>query len=140
MLSITKIFHFEMAHAIHEHESACQHIHGHSYKLFVTVASGKGDDYIDGLGFVMDFKVLKEIINETVIRQLDHKLVLSRTFVACNQSLLPLENLQIWDVEPSVENLLVFARKAINEKLPEGIQLVSLKLYETDSSYAEWKI
>ena len=37
MLKLTKIFHFEMAHAIHGYAGACKHIHGHSYELHVTV-------------------------------------------------------------------------------------------------------
>ena len=58
MLSITKIFNFEMAHAINGYDGACKHIHGHSYQLFVSVSFAKNDsEYIAPPGFIIDFKL-----------------------------------------------------------------------------------
>ncbi|HLO83256.1 MAG TPA: 6-carboxytetrahydropterin synthase [Chitinophagaceae bacterium] len=139
MVQITKIFHFEMAHAIHGYEGACQHIHGHSYNLYVTVSSGEqGNDYLAGTGIIIDFKELKEIVNTAVVRNLDHKLVLSRSFLDAKPAFRAAENLFTWEAEPTAENLLVYAQKAIREKLPADLMLTGLKLYETADSFAEW--
>ncbi len=140
MLQVTKIFHFETAHAIHGYSGACRNIHGHSYELFVTV-SGKetGDNYIDGSGFVVDFKELKHCVNDAVVNFLDHKLVLSKNFLAENSFLEKTENLMVWEVEPSAENILIFIKENILKALPSAISLVKLKIYETKDSFAEWQ-
>jgi len=138
-LGITKIFYFEMAHAIHGYAGACKNMHGHSYELRVTVASGeKGDACIPAPGFIVDFKALKALVKAAVVDVLDHKLVLSRAWLAGAPSFPSQENLFIWDAEPTAENILVYAQKAIREKLPVGLKLTALKLYETKDSYAEW--
>ncbi len=139
MLQVTKIFHFETAHAIHGYSGACRNIHGHSYELFVTV-SGKeeGDTYIPGTGFVVDFKELKHCVNDAVVKYLDHKLVLSKNFLAQNPFLEKTENLIVWEVEPSAENILIFIKENILKALPADIYLEKLKIYETRDSFAEW--
>jgi len=64
MIRITKEFKFEMAHALHGYDGLCKNIHGHSYKLWVTIrgktlheAKHKKD------GMLLDFDVLKSIVN-----------------------------------------------------------------------------
>lgn len=139
MLQVTKIFHFEMAHAIHGYSGACKNIHGHSYELHVTVsANQQGDNYIPGTGFVVDFKELKKCVNESVITLLDHKLVLSKEYIAAHTPVMNLENVIIWEIEPSAENILVFIQKELSQALPANIQLTALKLYETRDSFAKW--
>jgi len=140
MLSLTKIFHFEMAHAIHGYPGVCKNIHGHSYELHVTVSSARSDDdFIPGPGFMIDFKEVKKLVVESVIEKLDHKVVLSHQFLLHNPSFLSPENLVTWKAEPTAENMLIYIHNLISEKLPSHVKLVSLKLYETKDSYAEWK-
>ncbi len=139
MLQVTKIFRFEMAHAIVGYDGPCKNIHGHSYELHVTTATPDDRDcYLPAPGFVIDFKDLKKIVQHTVIRKLDHQLVLSNEFLKKDASVKNLSNLFLWEVEPSAENLLIYLQKNIQENLPEGVQLKKLKLYETNDSYAEW--
>jgi len=139
MLQITKIFRFEMAHAIHNYTGRCKNIHGHSYELHVTVASVDHDkNHIAGTGFIMDFKELKQLVNATVINKFDHKLLLSGEYIQSNPSLANQDNLCVWEAEPTAENLLIYIRQNIQQGLPPDIQLVKLKLYETNDSYAEW--
>ncbi|MCE7862931.1 MAG: 6-carboxytetrahydropterin synthase [Bacteroidetes bacterium CHB5] len=138
MIGITKIFRFETAHAIHGYAGACAHIHGHSYELHVCIAGKNSDSgYIKGTGIIFDFKELKALVNEAVISKLDHKLVLSRKYIEANGT-PPREALLIFDYEPSAENLLIFIRQQIAKALPGHIQLISLRLWETADSYAEW--
>lgn len=139
MLKLTKIFHFETAHAIHGYNGACKNIHGHSYELHVTVAAdAEFEDYIPAPGFVIDFKEIKKIVKEGIIINLDHKLLLSKQFIAENNYISQQENLIQWEVEPTAENILLYIKKILINSLPAHVQLAYLKLYETKDSYAEW--
>lgn len=139
MLRLTKIFYFEMAHAIYGYSGACKNIHGHSYELQVTVSSVHDyKDYIPAQGFVIDFKDIKKLVNIAVIEYFDHKMVLSRNFLMENPSFSSQKNLVAWEVEPTAENILLYIKQALNEKMRGELKLVQLKLYETKDSYAEW--
>ncbi|MBK9327838.1 MAG: 6-carboxytetrahydropterin synthase [Sphingobacteriales bacterium] len=139
MLFVTKIFHFEMAHAIHGYDGPCKHIHGHSYVLEVTVTAHSDDNaYLKETGFIVDFKDLKKIVSDTIVHRYDHKLVLSKEYMDENPAFSEAENLIIWDFEPSAENIILYFKNELNAILSEEMQLSKLKLYETSSSYAEW--
>lgn len=139
MLELTKIFRFEMAHAIHSYTGACKDIHGHSYELHVTVVwPGRPDGYIPLPGFLLDFKDLKRLTIENVIKGLDHKLVLSNDYIAKHPDILSQENLVSWDAEPTAENLLIHVRNRLEAALPPPIKLAGLKLFETADSYVRW--
>lgn len=139
MISLTKIFHFEMAHAIHGYSGACKNIHGHSYELHVSVSSAiKVTDYIPSPGFLIDFKEIKKLVTEAIIRKFDHQLVLSEGYIEMNKNLMAADNLFVFEAEPTAENLLICIRKTLEKQLPENIRLTHLKLFETKDSYAEW--
>jgi len=128
-----------MAHAIYGYQGACKNIHGHSYELHVSVASfNNSDDYIPAPGILLDFKEIKKLVNVAIIEVFDHKIILSRDFLAQHPSFSSQENLVIWESEPTAENMLIYIKKTLRNKLPEGINLVHLKLRETKDSYAEW--
>ena len=139
MLRLTKIFHFETAHAIFGYQGGCKNIHGHSYVLHVTISSPH-DDFIPAPGFILDFKKLKAIVSAAIIEQFDHKLILSNDYLTSHQIMESQENLVIWEAEPTAENMLIYIKRTLQQQLPEGINLVYLKLYETKDSYAEWFI
>jgi 6-pyruvoyltetrahydropterin/6-carboxytetrahydropterin synthase len=140
-IRITKEFDFEMAHALWGYDGSCRNIHGHSYRLAVTVT---GTAITDGRspkkGMVMDFGDLKKIIREEIIKDFEHALVISR------ETPLPEEikdhemfgKLLIVDYQPTSENLILDFVARIKRKLPSGIRLHSMRLRETASSYAEW--
>lgn len=139
MLLITKIFRFEMAHAIHGYNGSCRNIHGHSYELQVTVAQGQeGGGYIPAPGFIMDFKELKQLVQSAVVSRMDHQVILSSKYLQSHPNIKEMENLWIWEAEPTAENLLLYMQEAIGKLLPRGLWLERLKLYETNDSYAEW--
>ena len=140
MITITKIFRFEMAHAIFGYAGKCKNIHGHSYILHVSVANASTEDgFIPASGFILDFKDLKKIVNEKIIKELDHRLVLSDEYVKENSAFESAENIFKWKIEPSAENILIYIKQEIETALPREIKLIKLKLYETTDSYAEWK-
>lgn len=139
MISITKLFRFETAHAIHQYAGSCKNIHGHSYELHVTVkAKQSSDGYVQGLGIIFDFKELKALVQLHVVKLLDHKLLLSSAYLAENKNEFSQDELFIFEAEPTAENILLFARDQIRNSLPDHVQLHSLTLWETHDSYAEW--
>jgi 6-pyruvoyltetrahydropterin/6-carboxytetrahydropterin synthase len=139
MISVTKIFRFETAHAIHEYDGLCKNIHGHSYELHVTVSASSSDDFILANGFVIDFKELKSIVKTHIIDYFDHQIILSEKYLASHPNLNDLENLAIWKVEPSAENIILFIKEKIEVCFGENVKLIKLKLYETADSFAEWE-
>ena len=139
MIKLTKIFHFEMAHAIYGYAGTCKNIHGHSYELHVSVSADFNESaYIAPPGFIINFKEIKKLVQDSVIEKLDHCLLLSNDFINSNPTISPLENLVIFEAEPTAENLLIYINQILQQILPAKIKLVHLKLFETKDSYAEW--
>lgn len=122
MLSLTKVFHFETGHALNEYEGACKNIHGHSYELRVSVTtSNQSDDFLPAPGFIIDFKEIKKIVTQKIVDHLDHKLILSKAYLQKHPQFNELENLIIWDFEPSAENILLFIKNTLFNEFPEEI-------------------
>ncbi len=141
-IRLTKEFSFEAAHALSGYDGACRHIHGHSYRLFVTVIGEPlSDEASAKYGMVLDFGELKRIVNEQVVDRLDHALVLTcdATTERVVESMKGVyDNVLLCDYQPTCENMLVDFASRISSQLPCGVELYSLKLHETASSYAEW--
>jgi 6-pyruvoyltetrahydropterin/6-carboxytetrahydropterin synthase len=140
-IRVTKIFHFEMAHALWNYDGACRNIHGHSYVLYVTLIGVPINDINNPKnGMVVDFGDLKKIVKEKIVNEFDHALVISK--FGEYHKINPLEQMfgkvKIVDYQPTVENLLVDFSGIIKNSLPASLQLHSVKLQETGSSYAEW--
>jgi 6-pyruvoyltetrahydropterin/6-carboxytetrahydropterin synthase len=141
IIRLTKEFSFEAAHALGGYDGPCREIHGHSYRLFVTI---KGEPSTDPTnpkqGMVMDFGVLKKIVSEEIISRYDHALVLRSTADEALRKLLAeqFDNLVVVDYQPTCENMLDDFSRRISARLPEGVVLHSLRLHETATSYAEW--
>ena len=66
--SVIRTFHFEAAHQLPWHEGRCRNLHGHSYRLEVTV-----DGPLDEHGVVIDFADLKQVVQREVLDRYDHK-------------------------------------------------------------------
>ena len=134
-VTITKIFSFEAAHALMGYNGPCKNIHGHSYKLWVTI-SGEVDTKT---GMILDFNDLKKVVYETIISRFDHSLMLNIADKMVNAQTGTLaENLLVLPFNPSSENLIIHFSELLKKALPQHIQLHGLKLYETDSSFTEW--
>jgi 6-pyruvoyltetrahydropterin/6-carboxytetrahydropterin synthase len=138
---VSKEFHFEMAHALWNYDGLCRHIHGHSYKLFITIIGEPIEESHDPkLGMVMDFADLKALVKEPVVDYFDHSLVINRGA----ENYLPDEpnemydKVHLMDFQPTCENLVLYIAEKVQMRLSPGIGLYSVKLYETATSYAEW--
>ena len=140
-IRVTKEFHFEMAHALWNYDGKCKHIHGHSYKLFVTIIGEPIKDADNPkLGMILDFGDLKTMVKEPVVDMLDHSLVLNKVAgpTIPDRSNQMYNKVHFFDFQPTVENLVVYIADTIKPKLPPGIDLYSVRLHETASAFAEW--
>lgn len=133
LVYVTRRVHFNGAHKLYNPKwseekneevfgkCANKNWHGHNFDLFVTVKGCPNPD----TGFVMDLKKLKIILQEKVVSKLDH-------------SNFNLDVDFLKDVMPSIENIAMKIWEEIAIELPSGVQLHSVKLYETDNQYVEY--
>jgi 6-pyruvoyltetrahydropterin/6-carboxytetrahydropterin synthase len=141
VIRVTKEFPFEMAHVLWNYDGPCRNVHGHSYRLFVTL-TGMPSDNIENPknGMVIDFSDLKSIVRREVVEIFDHSVVLSDILNKDKTELFRemFGNIVLVHYQPTCENLVADFAERISPKLPAGVKLHSLKLYETATSFAEW--
>ena len=141
-IRVTKQFTFESAHALYGYDGKCKNIHGHSYKLSVTVIGTPINDPNNvKYGMVIDFGDLKKIVNKEVVDIFDHATILNKNtpHLDLANHLLELgHNIILVDYQPSSEMMILDFAGKIKAQLPEGLTLHSLKLQETETCYAEW--
>lgn len=141
-IRITKQFDFETGHALYGYDGKCKNVHGHSYKLSVTVIGKPIKDASNvKLGMVIDFGDLKKIVASEIVNKFDHATVFNK-----NTPHIELaaelgkrgHSVILVDYQPTSEMMLIDFAQKIKSRLPENIELHSLKLRETGTSHAEW--
>lgn len=138
-IRISKEFNFEMAHALLNYDGLCRHIHGHSYKLKVTVIGQPIQDKNNPkLGMVMDFSDLKKIVRTEIIEVFDHALVINKDMENIPNGHEMYARIFVVDYQPTSENLINDFAERIKKQLPGYVKLHNLRLHETANSYAEW--
>ena len=141
VVRITKEFKFEMAHALYGYDGLCANIHGHSYKLWVTVRGVvKHKNGYTKDGMLMDFTDLKSIIQPEIVDKYDHSLVLNANSPHADLDLSAFNKVYYLDYQPTSENLVLDFANFIKEQLPIGVELLKLVLSETATSFAEWNL
>ncbi|MBL0105914.1 MAG: 6-carboxytetrahydropterin synthase [Ignavibacteria bacterium] len=132
MLYITRREHFSSSHKLEnsglsqqkneELFGKCNNFHGHNYYIEVTLAGTPDPES----NYVMDLKLLKQIIHEEILDKVDHKF---------------LNEIDMFkDVIPTTENMAVLFWKALVGKVKrENVRLYSVKLYETEKNYVEYR-
>jgi 6-pyruvoyltetrahydropterin/6-carboxytetrahydropterin synthase len=141
-IRITKSFTFETGHALYGYDGLCKNVHGHSYKLDVTVIGTpiKDKNHVK-FGMVIDFKDLKKIVKGEIVDVFDHATVfnqntphiaLAKTLEASGHKVL------LVDYQPTSEEMVIDFAGKIMAKLPHSITLHHLRLQETATSFAEW--
>ena len=118
VIEVTKEFTFDSCHQLLAYNGPCERLHGHTYKLQVTI---KGTP--DHRGMVLDFKDLKKVCNEKIVDILDH--------YNLNDKL---------DFNTTAENMVVYFYDVIKD-FCEGKEysVVCVRLWETPTSYAEYR-
>lgn len=141
-IRITKIFNFETGHALYGYDGKCKNVHGHSYKLFVTVIGVPIYDTSHvKYGMVIDFSDLKKIVKEEIVDVFDHATVFNQNtphIELAHELKQRGHHVILVNYQPTSENMVIDFAKKIQSRLPQDIVLHSLKLQETESSFAEW--
>ena len=130
-----------MAHVLWNYDGPCKNVHGHSYRLFVTLAGYPSDDLLNAKnGMVIDFGDLKKIVKKEIVSIFDHSVVLSNQIDKEKAEMFAklFGNTVQVSYQPTCENLVSDFAVRIASHLPSGVILHSLKLYETATSFAEW--
>lgn len=132
MLYITRKEHFSSSHKLEnpvlskekneEIFGKCNNLHGHNYYIEVTLAGTIENDS----NYVMDLKILKLIVHEEILNKVDHKF-LNDTEMFKN-------------IIPTTENMVVKFWEILEPKVKrDNVKLYSIKLYETDKNYVEYR-
>ncbi|WP_264519845.1 6-pyruvoyl trahydropterin synthase family protein [Flavobacterium sp. N1994] len=141
-IRITKQFSFETGHALYGYDGKCKNVHGHSYKLSVTVIGKPITDTSNvKYGMVIDFSDLKKIVKEEIVDIFDHATVFNQNtphIELANELKSRGHHVILVDYQPTSENMVTDFAQKIKSRLPFEIKLHSLKLQETDTSFAEW--
>ncbi|PKP14288.1 MAG: 6-carboxytetrahydropterin synthase QueD [Bacteroidetes bacterium HGW-Bacteroidetes-3] len=142
IIRITKQFNFETGHALYGYDGKCKNVHGHSYKLSVTVIGTPIADASNvKYGMVIDFGDLKKIVSSEIVNKFDHATVFNKNtpHIELARELEKRDHSVILvDYQPTSEMMLVDFAEKIKSRLPKNIKLHSLKLQETGTSHAEW--
>lgn len=110
-MELSCTFQFAASHFLTKYHGKCENLHGHNYKVIITITGEVQED-----GMVMDFKLIKESVNKNVIDPLDH--------THLNDTI---EN-------PSAENLAIW----IWDKLKNELPLSKIVIYETEDYFCEY--
>jgi 6-pyruvoyltetrahydropterin/6-carboxytetrahydropterin synthase len=141
-IRITKQFSFETGHALYGYDGKCKNVHGHSYRLFVTVIGQPISDNSNvKFGMVIDFSDLKKIVKEEIVDVFDHATVFNKNtpHVELAKELQDRDhNVLLVNYQPTSEMMVIDFASKIKKRLPNNIALFSLKLQETATSFAEW--
>ncbi|MGG8343066.1 6-carboxytetrahydropterin synthase QueD [Streptococcus uberis] len=137
-MKISKTFKFDMAHMLEEHDGKCRNLHGHSYELTIFL---EGDLVETGpkSGMVMDYGDVKDIVYNTVLKNLDHSFIYNRNNVLESKIavLLMDSERKVYPIlgSTTAENITKEIFKLLNVKLKK---LSCVVLKETDSSSVEY--
>ena len=115
-MTITKIFTFEAAHSLPEHDGKCKNLHGHSYSLEVT-ASGPIIESGSKQGMIMDFADISTIVKKEILDVWDHQF--------------------LNDILPFTTTAELLAQECFKKLEASGLPIEKIKLYETAKSFVE---
>lgn len=141
-MKVTKQFEFEMAHMLENHPSLCKNLHGHSYKLFVTVEGPVVND------MVVDFKDLKEIVKNLIVDPLDHCFAFNyNTQDDFEKDLIEVvkkhnKKYIAFPWRTSCENMAKWMFDVLNSAFVDRettYRVSNIRLYETSTSFADYK-
>lgn len=136
MITVTKTVRFDAAHILTNHKGLCKNLHGHTYRVDVSVAAEMEDER----DMVIDFKDLKRIATEVICDRFDHAFIYNATSAGESEIGAALERNGMRTVaipfRSTAENL---ARLFFSDLKPLLSGLVAVKVWETADSAAEYR-
>ena len=141
MLEITREHVIAMAHRLYDYNGCCERLHGHNYRIAVTLAANKLNHH----GMIADFALLKEVLFGALDNAWDHRTLLFERDPLC-ASLAKLDDgsLCVVGFNPTAENMAAYLGEKFfpavmrDAALPADLRVVAVAVYETDKNYAKW--
>ena len=130
-----------MGHRIPYHKNKCSFLHGHRYRLEVSISGEiRQEKDTSDEGMVLDFGDLKALLNKVIHDQLDHRFMISESdpFLNYINGIHEKYGLLIVPFVPTVENITKWCVDRISEKIPSYIHLTRVRLYETPNCWADY--
>ena len=135
MLKATKTVRFDAAHILTNHQGLCKNLHGHTYRVDVTVAQSPGE----AGDMVIDFKDIKRACEEVILARFDHAFIYDETSPGEAEIASVLEKHAMRTValpfRSTAENLAHYFFDGLRTHLPG---LASVQVCETPDSVAEY--
>jgi 6-pyruvoyltetrahydropterin/6-carboxytetrahydropterin synthase len=113
---------FSAGHALRGYKGKCENVHGHNYRVQITLEGPQ----LDNIGLLVDFTRVKQVMRE-VIKRLDHQFI---------NELEPFTS-----VNPSAENMAKYFFEEVSSQLkdlPPGALVKDVVIWETDTAYAKY--
>ena len=137
MTTITKTVRFDAAHVLTNHQGLCKNLHGHTYRVDVSVAGDGSSD------MVMDFKDLKRIAAETICERFDHAFIYNTASPGESEIAAVVEKHGMRTAaipfRSTAENLAKHFHSLLSRHIPPQLAIVSVKVWETADSCAEYR-
>lgn len=138
MTKVTKTVKFDAAHVLTNHQGLCKNLHGHTYRVDVTVF---GDESTD---MVIDFKELKNLANEVICSVFDHAFIYNTESVGECEIAAVVEKNGMRTVpipfRSTAENLAKHFYSLLSPRIVEPSRLDAVKVWETADSCAEYRL
>jgi len=129
MYKVTKVINFCYGHRLLNYKGKCCNLHGHNGKVEIELFS----ENLDKIGMVLDFAQIKDIIEEWIEENLDHKLLLSKDDPMVKIMRENKENVYMMETNPTAEAIAKLIYDfAVSRKLPVS----EVRFWETDNSFA----
>ena len=136
MIECTRRLKFDAGHRVHLHESKCRNAHGHQYIVFITASA----EYLDKLGRIIDFSVLKEKFNGWIDENWDHGFIYYEEDKEMETALNMIEGQKKFALpyNPTAENLAkyLYSVVAVEAMKNTGITISKIVVWETENAYA----
>ena len=137
MITVTKTVKFDAAHVLTNHQGLCKNLHGHTYRVDVSVMQEADDDR----DMVIDFKDLKTIANEVICDRFDHAFIYNTASAGEKEIAAVVEKNGMRTVaipfRSTAENLAKMFYGELKLRIPG---LSSVRVWETAESCAEYKV
>lgn len=132
MITIVKTFTFDSAHYLPGYEGPCKNMHGHTYKLEIGITGHVNEK----TGMVLDFAELKKLVKEKIVDVMDHTLLNE-----CEE----LKKLDFPSHNPTAENMVSWLQLQLQPLVylccrKSNVTVTLIRLWETPTSYAEWRV
>jgi 6-pyruvoyltetrahydropterin/6-carboxytetrahydropterin synthase len=136
---VTKVFTFCAAHRLYGYIGECHHIHGHNYRVAVTIT--RLASQLDASGMVLDFKVISSSLGKWIDKNLDHTILVSSEDTELKYLLECMEDSRYFLMDnPTAENIAKRIFQVAADLLPSHCTCVKVVVHETDTCYAEVSI